>query len=261
MTSWMIVLITLAVQVAPPKTPEGLPACTAGLAIEGALPQSSGETIRYFVDVDGLSVGTIDFKIEQRGNYQGKPVTEYRSLFKLDSLVAAFVGAEGRAAAIVPDGHTWPFMAMSRYRMDNNDYEENVELAANGASLSVKRIKNGKTENEARQFPGPVQDFVTGFYILRRWPIKSPGCTVVYGNQRAYTVWLTPQGKDSIKTPVGYRDVQRVGIRYGSDKGKKAVDATVWLGALPEQLPFRVEIAGENQLNAAIHLYDAGSKK
>jgi hypothetical protein len=106
----------------PPKTPTGLPQCTRALDARGPLPQTAGETIRYLVDVNGLSVGTIDFKIERVGTYAGQPVTEYRSLFKLDSLVASFVPAEGRAAALVDLGSHLPLTSTNRYKSDRNNF-------------------------------------------------------------------------------------------------------------------------------------------
>src|SRR5690606_20134781 len=97
------------------------------------------------------------------------------------------------------------------------------------------------------------------FYLLRALPIEvAKGCAIIYGNQRAYTVWISPDGAEKVKTPVGLREASRVQIVYASDKSKQPASATVWLGPAPERLPFKAVIKGPNTLEARIHMYETG---
>ncbi|HET6346163.1 MAG TPA: DUF3108 domain-containing protein [Myxococcota bacterium] len=242
----------------PPRTPDGLPQCSQILRPVGELPRGPGETIRYVVDLDGLSVGTVDFKIERRGVYQGKPVVEYRSLFKIDSLVATFVPVEGRAATLVTEPGYTPSKAMNRYRLNNDEIEEDMTYSADAHGVHAKATKDGKPKEEHRSFATPVQDFVSGFYLLRRLPVLESSCAVIYGNGRAYTVWIQPDGQEEIKTPVGLRVTDRYVIRYGSDKGTKLLSGRIWLGRDTERLPYKAELDGAHHLEARIHLYQAG---
>jgi hypothetical protein len=244
--------------VAPPKTPPGLPACTKPLTPASDLPRASGETIRYHVDVDGLSIGIIDFKIERKGLYEGRAVTEYRSLFKLDGLVSTFLPVEGQAAALVPEATFAPARAMNRYKLSETQFEENQTFSTDGRKVESKRTRDGKLSDERREFPSPATDFVSGFYLLRRLPAGAEGCTIIYGNQRAYTIWIKPDGTEKVKTPVGLREADRYAITYASDKSKKILTARLWLGDAPERLPYRAEITGNNKIEARIHLYENG---
>lgn len=241
-----------------PKTPKDVPPCEAPLVPTGQLPRGMGETIRYVVDIDGLSVGTVDFKIEKQGTYQGTPVTEYRSLFKIDSLVSTFLPAEGRAAALVPEKAFSPLMAMNRYKLSDAEFEESATFSRNGFAVASQRKKNGQPKDDSREFPGAATDFVSGFYMLRSLPEEANGCVIIYGNQRAYTVWLTPDGKERVKTPVGYREAVRYKIIYASDKSRTAATGAVWIGALPERLPYKAELKGTNTLEARIHMFEVG---
>jgi hypothetical protein len=241
-----------------PRTPKGLPQCNAPLKVSADLPRGAGEAIRYLIDVDGISVGTVDFKIERRGSFEGRAATEYRSLFKLDALVAAFLPVDGRAATVVPDSGAVPTRAMDRYLLDRDSFEEELSFAADGRTLTIKRSKNGETKNEKRVFKEPVMDFVTGFYLVRALPKGMDGCAIIYGNQRAYTVWLKPDGKEKVKTPVGLREADRYIVRYASEKSPRPYDARMWIGDAPSRLPFRAEILGPHTLEAQIQIYDTG---
>ncbi len=241
-----------------PKTPKGLPQCTSALKPAADLPRTLGETIRYHLDMDGLSVGVIDFKIMQRGNFSGKPVTEYRSLFKLDALVATFVPVQGQAAALVPDAGFWPLLAMNRYRLNNSEFEEDVTYEGDGRVVASKRKKDGASKDETRRFNDPALDFVSAFYMLRSLPPGIDGCTVLYGNQRAYTVWVKSDGKDKVKTPAGFRPADRYQVRYGSERSKEIIEGKMWLGEAPMRVPYQAELGGRHRLLARIHMYDVG---
>jgi hypothetical protein len=255
----MLALIAAAPSpVKPPKTPEGLPPCVSPLLPERDLPRTAGESIRYFVSVDGLPVGALDFKILRQGNYEGQPVTEYRSLFKLDGLVAVILPADGRAAAIVPERATSPLVAMNRYKMDKNDFDERQTFSEGGRRASSTRAKNGVPTEEQREFPGPAADFVTSFYLVRSLPAGMRGCALVYGNQRAYTFWVEPDGEEKVATPVGPRSALRYRVRYASDKGKKPIEGRFWLANDATRLPYKAELTGPYKLEAEVHLYEIG---
>lgn len=244
---------------APPKTPPGLEPCTTPLQPNGELTRSVGETVRYLVDVNGLSVGTVDFRIEKRGTFDGQPVTEYRSLFKIDNLVAAAIPVEGRAATLVPDAGSSPAKAMSRYKLDKNEFEEDLTYAPGGRAVSSHRSKNGRAKDESRAFPGPVLDFVSSFYTLRTLALDTRGCAIIYSNQRAYTVWIEPDGEEDVMTPVGLKPAERYAITFASEKSKKPVSGRLWLGAAPDRLPYRAELRGKRRLEARIHLFENGA--
>ncbi len=239
-------------------SPPLVPPCTSPLSPVSDLPRTAGETIRYVVDVNGLSVGTIDFKIERQGLFDGHAVTEYRSLFKLDGLVSTFVPVEGQAAALVPEASYTPARAMNRYKLSDTHFEENQTFGAQGRSVKSKRTRNGKPADDSRQFSTPATDFVSGFYLIRRVPKDVAGCAIVYGNQRTYTIWIKPDGKERVKTPVGLREADRYLVTYASDKAKKALNGVIWMGDGPERLPYKVQLDGQNQLEARIHLYETG---
>jgi len=219
-----------------------------------------GETIRYAVDINGLSVGTIDFKVMNRGLFSGSDVYEYRSLFKIDSLVSTFMPVHGQAASVVQLASQMPIKAMNRYSIEEEQFEENVDFENNGAKLVSNRQRNGKMATQSRFFDYGVQDFVTAFYQLRQMPREINGCIIIYGNQRAYTVWIQKEGEENIKTPVGYRLADRYSIRYGSEYSKLIKTGHLWLGVDEHRLPYQVEIRSRHTLEARVHFYQEGGQ-
>lgn len=243
---------------AAPKTPDGLAACTDALVFQGDLPRYLGETIRYTVEVDGLSVGRIDFKTERDGSFQGQAVTEYRSHFQIDSLVATMVPVEGRAAAIVPLGESTAQHAMNRYSLKDKQYEEELSWESEPATVVSNRSRNGKARRVKRLFTSETRDFITAFYLLRAMPAKFSGCTLLFANQRAYTVQLNYAGDERVKTPVGLRDAERYNVRYAHERAKKTISATIWVSKEGDRLPYQAEIHGRNHLLARVHLFIPG---
>lgn len=241
-----------------PATPPGLPPCTKPLAPVVDLPRVAGETIRYVVDVDGLSVGTVDFKVERNGTLGGRPVTEYRSVFKIDKLVGALIPGEGRAAAVVPAGAFWPSQSMIRLTQNKDKIEDDATFGEGGKSARSRKVKNGKPNEESRAFPGPVQDFVTAFYVARSLAPTAEGCGIVYSNQRAYTIWLKPDGEEKVMTPVGLRPARRFSMSWASEKAKGFAQARFWMSQGPDRLPYKAELFGPSHVEARIHLYEVG---
>lgn len=231
-------LVTPAAQSRAPKTPHGLPRCEKPLTPVDDLPRLTGERLRYHVEVIGLPLGTVDFEVARRGRFRGQPVTEYRGRVDPDPLVEAMVTIEGSAAALVPESSFSPVQSLTRYRLRKDQVSELQTYDAAGRTVVSKRSRNGSEKLEQRQFHAPVQDLVTGFYLLRRLPRDTAGCTVVYANHKAYTIWVTPEGRERVDTPKGERVADRYRVRYGSDRTKMIREARVWISTGPERIPY-----------------------
>ncbi len=242
----------------PPRVPEGMSPCLEPLRPTVAPSRAVGETMRYLIDVDGLSVGTIDFKIERRGAHDGQQVVEYRSLFQLDALVAAFVPVRGQAAALVPEGGFWPVKAMNRYDLRADHFEEEVVSDAQGKLLRSERLKNGEKKTAERRFLHPVLDFISAFYAVRALPAEASGCVVIYGNQRAYTVWMSADGEERVQTPAGMRPARRYRVVYASERSRAPIAGRIWLSADAARVPYRAELDGRQKLVGRIHVYETG---
>ena len=232
--------------------------CHHPLVPTETLPRHAGESVRYRLAIDGISVGTVDFKIERNGTHHGIPVTEYRSLFRLDALLSAFLPIDGRAAVLIPQSSPVPTMAMNTYRLARTYFTERTTFAHDGTQVQSVRSKNGQTKRSQRSFGAPVTDFLAGYYWLRTATPRARACTIVYANQRAYTIWLAPEGTESIATPVGRRSAHRYAVTYASEKGQHAINGTLWLATDASHLPYRVTMSADNTIDATIHLYDPG---
>ena len=238
------------------RTPPGLASCKQGALTENILRHPVGESIRYYLDINGLSVGKVDFKIEAKGDYEGHSVIEYRSLFKLDSLLDVMLPMSGQAASLVPMQGSSPSMAMNRYSLGENQYDERIEVDASGKSVHAKRTKNTKMRETNRVFDFPVQDFLSAFYAFRVQAKKTQsGCTHIYANQRTYTVWFYEAGEEKIKTPVGHRKADKYRIEFGSERSKKMRQGHIWISQDGHFLPYKAEILGKRHIEARVHLY------
>ena len=94
--------------------------------------------------INGISIGTIDFRIEGNGLIGDARMTEYRSVFKLDSLVSTFVPVEGRAATLVPDGQHVPSQSMNRYTARGKNVIEDMTFRPGALRLHSRRVKSGR---------------------------------------------------------------------------------------------------------------------
>ena len=244
-----------------PRAPKGLKACERPLAWTDDIFLPLGETVRYVVDTDGLSVGTIDFKVVSRGIYSGVFADEYRSLFKLDSFVSTLVAVQGQAASVVSIQSKFPLKSMNRYTLEKYQFDEEIDFTREGRGVSSRRERDGKPTARKRSFDEGVYDFVSAFYQLRRMPRDMDGCIVVYGNQRAYTLWFHHEGQEKIQTPIGYRLADRYLLRYGSELSKLPQEGTVWIGADDLRLPYRGQVRGRHRVDARVHLYEPGGEK
>jgi hypothetical protein len=230
---------------------------------QGALPQNAEESVRYGVAVDGLSVGTVDFQIARTGVYSGKAAVEYRSLFKLDHLLATMADIEGRAASLVWLDAASPHTAMSHYSMGNTTWHEELAFAEQGRQMrAVRRVTPApKRLAEPEASPPvaqPIVDFVTGFYLLRRLPAKAASCMTVYINQHHYVVWATPQGSERVKTPVGMRPADIFAVRYQRMDGDTIGSGRIWLSQTEERLPYQFAIGDDRRIEVRLHTYAMG---
>ena len=100
---------------------------------------------------------------------------------------------------------------------------------------------------------------MTAFYRLRALQHDQVACGLVFGSERLYTIWISPEGVDERKTPVGIRPAWRYGLRYASDKFPKVViSGTLWTAADASGLPYEVELHGARHLEARLHTYQVG---
>lgn len=226
---------------APPKTPAGFARCDNPIMPAAELPHGLGEKIEYDVEMLGLSLGTASIATWRRGRFDGKPVTEYRAWVQPDPLISAILALEARAYAIVPDGDSTPIRSLTKWKFRGERVEENQIRASRGTALTSTLERNGKAKTASRRFPEPVHDFMSGFLLLRRWPERASGCTVVYGEHRAYTVWLTFDGSESLPTASGPRTFDRYLIRYVSDRSKTIKSVKLWMTPGPDRIPFKAE--------------------
>jgi hypothetical protein len=225
----------------PPKTPKGFARCDNPVIPADELPRGLGEQLEYDVELLGLSLGTASIATWRRGRFGGKPVTEYRAWVEPDPLISAILALEARAYAIVQDGETTPIRSMTKWKFRGERVEENQIRAGNGTALTSTLQRNGKAKTASRRFPDPVHDFMSGFLLLRRWPERASGCTIVYGEHRAYTVWLEFGGTETLETPRGPRSFDRYEIRYVSDRSKTVKRVELWMTPGPDRIPFKAE--------------------
>ena len=244
-----------------PRSPPGLAVCKQAMSWSEDLFLPVGETLRYLVNVDGLSVGTVDFKVASRGIYAGVFADEYRSLFKLDSFVSTLMPLHGQAASVVSAMDKTPIRSMNRYKVDEHEFDESISYSKAGRALTSTRARDGVKRTQKRLFDYAILDLVGAFYQVRRFPREMNGCVVIYGNQRAYTVWLKNEGEERIQTPVGYRLTDRYSLRYGSEYLKRPREGTLWISSDHKRIPYLVEVRGRHHLEAKIHFYEPGEEK
>ncbi len=243
------------------KTPAGLAACEAPL-LPRALPAARvGEVVRYLVDVNGLSVGKVDFKTEGTGPYENTQAVEYRSLFNIDSLVATLLPIQGKAASLAHSKDFYPIRAMNTYSVQDHALKETLEFQNKAHVLNVSIEHNRQTRHEKKHSKVPFADALTGFYFLRALPLKAQGCALIYAYHRVYTVWLDYQAMEEIKTPVGYKNAERYGVRWGSDKGKHVFEGHIWMATTSDRLPLYAKTTKPYALEARVGSYVTGKKQ
>jgi hypothetical protein len=245
----------------PPRAPASLGRCEAANLLKPMrdMPRKVGEGIRYLVAINGISVGKIDVKIERQGQFNNQSVTEYRTTFDIDSLVATFVTVKGRAAALVQRDTFLPVTAMNRYQARGFDVSEDLEFAPDGRAVRSVRDKNGEREIRARRYPYFTMDFLTAFYGLRTLPREVQGCATFFSSGVIYTVWIRKDGEEPVKTPIGYQNTDRYFIKYAPEVSRRRFGtARLWLSQDDERIPYKAEVLGEDTLEATIHIYERG---
>lgn len=236
-----------------PRTPHGLAACESPLVAAGAFTPRSGEVITYDVEVMGLDVGTLEFAVGRRGSFKGEPVTEYRSALK----VAALVPLEGNAASLMADTTMKTLQSSQRYRWASMKASEMQTFFSGGTEVASRRMSNDEPSETRRKFATPVQDFLSGFYSLRRLSRDQRGCAIFYSNHKAYTAWISPDGEELVKTPYGKRMADRVKVRYASDEAKVVREAVLWVSQDDRRVPYKAEGLNPYSPRAVLKTYSA----
>lgn len=242
---------------APPQTPAGLAVCASPIVLAAPAPRAIGERLEYSVEVVGLSLGLLHIETTRQGSYAGQKVTELRGWIDPDPTVTALVTIEGRASALVPDSGSTPVKSMVRYRFRGDVVAEDQTHRSGGLDVQTAYVKNGERVTAERQYPSPVYDFLSGFLMLRGLPRDARGCAVLVANDKAYTVWVEPQGTESLDTGHGAASFDKVLLRYGSDKAHTIREVLVWISTGPERIPYQAK--GLNSYSPKVRL--AGYKK
>lgn len=251
--------VTRVLPPSPPLTPKGLPACAEPLAAAPA-PRAGrqGEHIEYDLEIMGIEVGTFEVGTARQGSFHGEPVTEYRGELRVDRLLAALVPLEGTAAALVSEAELTPVQAQHRYRWATLSASEFQTFAEGAREVETKRKdKDGHTEKR-RRFHAPVQDMLSGFYFLRRVPDGLSGCSIISANGKAYTVWLAPEGRETLSTTMGKREAMRYHVRYASDDAKVVKHARIWVGTDGRRIPYKAEALNRYHPMIALKSYRPG---
>ena len=230
-----------AASIPPPPTPEGLPVCETPLLPAAGTPRALGERFEYSVEVIGVSLGLVHIETTRKGVFEGQSVTEFRGWIDPDPAVSALVSLDGRAFALVPDAGFTPLRATVRYHFRGDSVAEDQMHSTDGQKVRSSFEKNGEKTTADRDFPSPVHDFLSGFLMLRRLPRDARGCAVILGNDKAYTVWIEPQGIEALDTGHGMASFDRYLLKYGSDKTHAVRDIMVWISTGSERIPYQAK--------------------
>ncbi len=261
LSAMLLCLSTVSDAVAAPKKakpPKGLDECSEPYTLDVSHRWPIGERIRYGLWLDGLAVGSVEFGVANQGNVNNIEATEFVSRFKVDELVAALLPVHGEAHSIVPVGSIMPLRMWNDYFLDGRKYRETFDQPRSGM-LKAERVRDGSAKVRAtRELPGPILDFVSGFYVLRSGSLKESACTLVFGSHRVHTVHLEPLGNEDVATPIGQRPAEKLRIRYGAERSKVVHEAFIWVSTSADRLPYRVEIKGKHHIIVKIDMYDPG---
>ena len=241
-----------------PIPPKGLEPCIEPFRLESTAEWPIGEKIRYSLWLDGLAVGSVEFRVANSGVSAGKPASEFVSRFKVDELVATVLPVNGEAHSIVEKDSLVPLRMWNDYFLNNKKYHESFTQQEVGKLKAIRERQGSAQLKTQRTFPGAVLDFVSGFYLLRAGRVTAPTCALVFGSHRAFTVAIEPMGTETVETPIGRRPADKIRLRYGAERSKRTREALVWISQSDDRLPYRVEIHGEHHIVVKIDMYDPG---
>ena len=242
-------------QPSAPKTPAGLAPCVKPLLPPKGFTRQAGERLTYGLEILGIKLGVARFEIKRRGTFQGKPVTEYGLNVDAVSLANWLIEVDGSAAAIIADGETSPLQAASRYVFRHDREQEFQTYSLQGRRVVSKRNRNGKQTVQRKDFPSPVLDFLTGFYLLRRIPKAEAGCAIVYSGHKTFTLWIHPEATEDLNTRIGLEPSVRYRITYGSDRDRTIKTVKIWFSDDARRLPLRIEGTTRLQPVATLRSY------
>lgn len=241
-----------------PTPPKGLQPCNAPYELTNPSDWPIGEKIRYSLWLDGLAVGSVEFRVANAGETSGTRAYEFVSRFKVDELVATVLPVNGEAHSIVEQRSLVPLKMWNDYHLNGKEYHESFTQESPGKLKALRERQGSAQLKTQRMFPGAVLDFVSGFYLLRAGRITAPTCALVFGSHRAFTVSLEPLGTETVETPIGQRPAEKLLLRYGAERSKRTREAVIWLSESSDRLPYRVEIKGEHHIIVKIDMYDPG---
>lgn len=241
-----------------PTPPKGLEPCQSPYFMSKAPQWPIGEKIRYSLWVDGLAVGSVEFRVANEGLSGANQVYELVSRFKVDELVATVLPVSGEAHSIAEQGSLVPTRMWNNYQLNGKKYHESFEQPRSGSLIALRERQGSAKLRAEREFPGAIFDFVSGFYLLRSGRITSPSCALLFGSHRAFTVSLEPLGTEAVQTPIGQRPAEKLRLRYGAERSRKTREAILWISQSSDRLPYRVEIRGEHEIVVKIDMYDPG---
>lgn len=237
----------------PPAPPT--PLCQPEPWPPRALLLPVGETMRYLVEVDGLSVGTLDFQVLPAGPEAGQ---EVRAVLGVDPLAASLLPARGRAAARLDAQSGRPLRAF----MELSEGQRQAKFAWEFAAAGRPSRASATTPSQGRRHlvlpeQGPMLDLLTTFYSLRQLAGQRHACIRVAAGVDVARLELTFASDELRRTPVGMRPSSRWQLRWASRPGAR--HATAGSGQLwtsqETGLPLEADMRGRRHLRAVLSTY------
>lgn len=243
----------------PPKTPDGLAPCVSPMVPGAPWSPRRGEKLTYSAELFGISLGRLEVETVAGGSAGHTARLEYRASADASALVRTLFGLEFTISAWRPSTGAAPVSTQLHYRYLFRHADERNEFSADARQVISWRESEDKGNSLERGFASPVHDLLSSLFFLRSLEPGTSGCTILYGNQCAYTVWIEPETIDSEETIWGKRAVERLSIRYGSDAFDFTRKASITITVGAERIPLRGEI--ENSVHPVVELvaFEPGS--
>lgn len=227
-------------------------------------PAKIGETLRYAIDLDGLSLARADTVVARRTQQQNQTFIEYRSRLQTDQVVQLLLPVQGDAASLVPvqGPQQYPHQARQYYRWGDSHYFEQFDGGNNRQLLASWQGDHAPPANLGplmQQEITPAFDWLSAFYALRGLPKKGASCLRVYGHHQTYRVWLRPDGSERVSTPVGRQQADCYEVYYESLQPHKAGSGRIWLSQTQARIPLQMQMQSNRCFRARLQMYAAGN--
>lgn len=226
-------------------------------------PAKLGETLRYAVDLDGLSLARADTFVAKRSEQQNQTFIEYRGRLQTDQMVQLLLPVQGDAASwvAVASTHLYPHQARQYYRWGDSHYLEQFDHNHDHQTLGSwqgDHAPNAQMAPLLRQDIGPAFDWLSAFYALRGLPKTGTSCLQIYGHHQMYQVWLRPDGVERIKTPVGHQQADCYEVYYEALQPRKGGLGRIWLSQTRARIPLQMQMRSSRSFCARLQMYAAG---